>query len=219
MITLLSAPSLYKHIKNNDIITGVKSYYLRYLISERDIVTINKLNFDKETLTRRSNGYFPLDLVSRSNNVPIMNYFIDRGISINNPTSNKRQMTPLLNAASTSSHDIMKLLIKKGANIEAETYTFRKTPIFFAVANCDITAYELLLSKNANIHHKDKFNRSVLYYVFNSKHPCYSLYFNLIKKGVDPNTKDGDGKTALEYLRGVRPEFSQHLGIIEKSLK
>jgi hypothetical protein len=106
--------------------------------------------------------------------------------------------------------DICKLLIEKGANLEAkEAKGF--TPLFYAVISLNIEVIQFLCDLGANIVVRDKLGRTPFYIaVFMNNLPIVK---ELIERKADVNARNGFGQTALGFAKDLQetPEMINFL--------
>lgn len=133
-------------------------------------------------------------------------------------------MTPLMLAAENSSFETVKLLIDKGANVNAyNTYLnpgiqckcpqqnynnvsydkndydpgHNKTVLMYAMNNKDLKVAELLLDKGANINAKDLLRKTVLMYAVDKNN--LQMVKLLIDRGANTNAEDSRRENVLFY--------------------
>ncbi|KAK5656848.1 hypothetical protein OQA88_4396 [Cercophora sp. LCS_1] len=85
-------------------------------------------------------------------------------------------------------------LLKHGAHIEARDASL-KTPIMHAVDRNDYDAFALLLEAGADVHVKDRRDRSLLYFAAD----CPRIYQALLRKGLDQFCPDVFGLKPIDY--------------------
>ncbi|RDD34218.1 ankyrin repeat protein [Wolbachia endosymbiont of Cylisticus convexus] len=76
------------------------------------------------------------------------------------PTIDEQGNTPLHTAAWEGNLEVVKLLLKHGADVHAENFE-RKTPLHFAAWEGGLKVVKLLLKHRADVHAKD-FERKLL---------------------------------------------------------
>jgi len=105
--------------------------------------------------------------------------------------------TPLINAASFNSIEVVKLLVENGANINHKV-NVGTTPLMLATSNnFEITDY--LLKNGAKVNVKNNDGLTPLHWAAQFAKNKKTLKI-LLEKGADPTVKDKDGKTAIDYL-------------------
>lgn len=105
-----------------------------------------------------------------------------------------RSQTPLSLAAIHGHNDIVKLLIEKGANIEAR-YEGGQTPLLFAAEHGQNHTIELLLQKGARIDVHDNRGRTLL--LAAAEHGQNHTIELLVEKGASIAVEDNSGRTLL----------------------
>lgn len=114
------------------------------------------------------NGRTPLNLVMFSRGgLDIAKILILNGADVNIP-DNEFQMAPLHSAIMYDSHPTVELLIKNGANINAQGFC-GMTPLHFAASNGKITIISLLINNGALINALDDSMRTPLEYAKSSE--------------------------------------------------
>ena len=147
-------------------------------------------------------------------------YYLDQGV---NPNAREHQNhTPLHWAVSNNKPDIAKLLIDRGADIDARYDYDGHTVWHIAVQHDSKDMAELLIEQGANIYATDNFGNNALHFALNK--PNVSYYFGmvltthtpsievielLIAQGVDVNASNNAGETPLELARVRYPEAAK----------
>ncbi|MFH2058964.1 MAG: ankyrin repeat domain-containing protein [Pseudomonadota bacterium] len=144
---------------------------------------------------------------------------LEQGIDVN--AKNDTGQT-LLHA--TQNIDMVKMLISKGANVNAIDDD-SMTPMF----NKDIDLIKVLVEAGANITHRtQKGNTTVMWYAYSGYMEAIE---HMISLGVDVNAKNQDGQTAydiaetfghfklLKYLKTIGARSGQHTVTKHKSIK
>jgi ankyrin repeat protein len=122
----------------------------------------------------------------------IVEELLKYGIDVNKlykSTYGKGSM-PLHVATKNKQEEVAKLLISYGADVNAQDET-RKLPIFYATLYADLKITELLLTNKSNV----KDNPELLHIAV--KNECIEIVEVLLEHGVDVNTTDECGRTAL----------------------
>ena len=88
----------------------------------------------------------------------LVEFYLNQGANIE--TRARDGETPLMAAASNNKSDIVSLLLRRGAEIEAQDNN-GDTALQYAAEKPEVM--RILLEHNANIHHKNKFGRTVLH--------------------------------------------------------
>ncbi|KAK6112466.1 Ankyrin repeats (3 copies) family protein [Brugia pahangi] len=117
---------------------------------------------------------------------------------INCKDFNGRESTPLHFAAGYNRVEVLKYLLKKGANVEARD-TGWLVPLHNACAYGHLIVAELLVKHGANLNATDKWGYTPLHEAaLKGKFDVCKL---LIINGADPKHKGHDGKTPLDVVR------------------
>ena len=108
--------------------------------------------------------------------------------------------TPLHCAVENNSTEAAKLLLERGAEIEARN-TKNQTPLHFASLNNSTEAAKLLLERGAEIEARDVESRTPLHLAaLNKSTEAAKL---LLERGAEIEAKDVDNRTPLEVSREV----------------
>src|SRR5688572_14526788 len=123
--------------------------------------------------------------------VDIVKILLEANVDVNKAcpkTPDRRAgLTPLHSAAFNGNLEIVKLLVEKGANIEAELDFWNLTPIFMAIQNNKLNVIIYLIEKNANLSHKGKWE------------PTLGPYLKLTPEEYAKKMKNNE---AVKILRG-----------------
>ena len=178
----------------------------------------SKIYIPKSTGKRQYDGFeIDLPLLHASSlygMLKVSKVILDSG-KIHAESSNGFKITPLHNAVSIGKNfvndlnenssckerklDIIKLLIKKGADINAKTI-WGKTPLYCATETGFIEAVPLLINKGADINNGDKWGKTPLHNLSQWRRGDETVEL-LIQKGAKINAKDSKGKTPLDIAR------------------
>lgn len=105
--------------------------------------------------------------------------------------------TPLHYAASIGQNNIIVLLLKNGADIDAQNYQ-GYTPLHWAASKGHTASTQILIENGANIHLKTKRGRTPLFLVaMNNGNTDIARL--LLDAGADVNTRENSGSTPLAY--------------------
>ena len=108
--------------------------------------------------------------------------------------------TALQIAAAAGEVDVMELLLKRGANIEAATQMGMR-PLHMAALGSMREAAVLLVAQGAEINPRDAGGQQPLHLAVSSN--SYHVARVLLRRGADPTTGNYDGKTPLDLAREI----------------
>lgn len=109
--------------------------------------------------------------------------------------------TPLNHAVNRSRNEIVKYLIKRGANVNA-LYDEHYSPLMSAVGNNNVEMVKLLLENGANINLKDKYGNDVLFKAVDTLN--LDLIKLLIEAGANPFIGDNpENYSAYDSARDI----------------
>ena len=127
---------------------------------------------------------------------------IDKGADVNAAVGDK---TPLIVAATLNKDpEVITLLLKAGAKLEAKDTQYGGTPLAWAAYdNPHPEVTETLLKAGADVEAKGVYRRTALMYAaMNNSNP--EVIAILLSAGADAKAKDETGKTALDFA-STRP--------------
>ncbi|KAH6970507.1 hypothetical protein BKA56DRAFT_496680, partial [Ilyonectria sp. MPI-CAGE-AT-0026] len=108
--------------------------------------------------------------------------------------------TDLMVASYYGHRVVVKLLLEKGAEIEAKDSEYGRTPLSWAAGNGRETIVQLLLETGADVEAKDKHGQTPLSWaVENGREAIVKL---LLETGADVEAKDKHGRTPLSWAAG-----------------
>jgi len=122
-----------------------------------------------------------------------VNLFLEAGISPD--TADKLGYTALMHAANRGNTEIVRALIKSGANVNAKTKFQERTPLMFASLYGYTEIVNLLLEAGADVNVKSPDGATAL--VFSAENGHQDIVNALINAGADLNTKVYGDSTAL----------------------
>src|SRR5690606_28565936 len=136
-------------------------------------------------------------LASRTKDLKILSYFIEKGVDVNKADANG--ITAFMNAVNRNSLEVVKLLSTHVKDINAKNNK-GETALSMAVANNSPEIVEFLIEKNADVNVLDANGNHLGYYVmqsYNSKNTnAFETKLNLLQsKGLDITTAQKDGNT------------------------
>jgi len=129
------------------------------------------------------------------NDIPKVIFLLPLGADVNakDPYAN---MTPLMMAAYDGYTEIAKLLIEKGAEVNAKGgVDMDMTPLIYAASQDRVDMVKLLLENGANVNVKTKYGWTPLFFAASRGKVDIAKLF--IDKGADVNVKLPTGETAL----------------------
>lgn len=131
---------------------------------------------------------------ARVNDVAAIEQAIANDMDVNQ--SNSRGFTPLILAVYNESYEVATLLLKNGANADAQDLS-GNTALMGAIFKGYPKMAELLIAHQADVN-KCNFNQASPL-VFAATFGQKEIAEMLLKKGADKNAKDNTGKTALDH--------------------
>jgi tetratricopeptide (TPR) repeat protein len=106
--------------------------------------------------------------------------------------------TALVSAAFGNHLDVVKMLVAKGANVNAEDTENKSTAIFYAVANQNLQMVTFLVGKGARINQVDGYRRPLVTRALdNSTVGDVRVLRYLLSKGADPTVPDQNGNSLI----------------------
>jgi ankyrin repeat protein len=134
-------------------------------------------------------GLTPFELAVVGNNCSVVEYFLQLG---QNPNLERGGGTLLMSAAANGNIELLKLLLKYGADPELPG-DGKATALMSATGHTEI--FKILVNRGANIHARDNYGRTVL--IWAALHGTEEAVALLCKMGADSKAKDKGGNTAL----------------------
>lgn len=121
----------------------------------------------------------------------------EKGVDVH--TADKDGITPLHLAAKNGQIEMVKFLIKRGANVNAQSAVNKLTPLHCAaVRKNNKEIIEILIKKGANVNALDESKNTPLHSASAEGHnSCQEVIKTLIKNGANVNAKNKDGWTPL----------------------
>jgi len=121
--------------------------------------------------------------------------FITAGMDVN--VSPDKGMSALVGASGEGNMDVMKLLIRKGAKVDAKNNYAGVPALLLAAVNGKEEAVKLLVQAGANVNETDNDGHTPLIEAAGKGHAQIVKF--LLENHADPNVKDAKGLTALGY--------------------
>ena len=111
----------------------------------------------------------------------------------------KDSWCPLHIAVAEQKYEVVKVLLKHGANPDKQLGTKydKMTALMLAAANGDLAMVRLLIENRAKIEKPDKYNKTALTHAVINGAANVSSY--LLSKGADPNKLDSSSNSNLHY--------------------
>jgi ankyrin repeat protein len=119
---------------------------------------------------------------------------INVNVKVNENDSIFSYYTPLHLAVYNELPEVVKILLEKGADVNAKG-SFGQTPLHDAASRGFLDAMKLFLSKGADVNAKDRWDETPLHFAVDNKLP--EVVKILLEKGADVNAKDLSGRTSL----------------------
>ena len=108
--------------------------------------------------------------------------------------------TPLLAAAEAASVPLVRILLERGADLEACSSNMHHNPLHWACANSSLEMTELFLDRGANIEARDVEGSPPLHFVVETCSEGHVAVLQLLlDRGAQINSKDDTGRTALHW--------------------
>lgn len=127
--------------------TGRTTHLVRLLARNPELVN-----------TTADDGFQPLGLACFFGHLEAAEYLVAAGASINVPSNNELQATPLQSAVAGRHASIVKLLLKSGAHPNVREQG-GLTPLHVAAANGDVESIQLLILAGGDLHIRSDDNK------------------------------------------------------------
>lgn len=156
----------------------------------------------RQIVSRMQDGNTPLFTAAQQGQVHFVNYLVEecnadieqRGVYEVHEDRSKHQVTPLWCAAVANKLEVVKTLVKHGAQVNATSDT-QSTPVRSACFMSNIEVVKYLVENGADIHKPNVNGGTCLINSVQSVDLCKFL----IEKGADPNAQDNSGNLAMHY--------------------
>lgn len=194
----------------NSIDTRTPSYFMTPLhkaIYEKNITEMNKLiNSGADINQVNKFGFAPIHVAAFTGNEVIFKLLEGMGAKTDIIVESKdlknetkyNSHTSLMLSINGKNAQLVKYILSKGADIQAQTRKNGQTPLHLAAMNCRFETLDALLDAGAkpnalNKHGETALHRAVI-------RGCFSAVASLIEAGVDISVKNKDGKLAMDLL-------------------
>jgi len=162
------------------------------------ILKLKKAGINIHAECRYCSSEVPLILVIKEQNTELLDFYLsEEKVGANQKDWTGRSL--LHYAIDTDNEDIIKKLIKAGANIEYSGY-FDKSTLMYAVDYDHYISAQVLINEKANLNYKNKYNETSLSVAIkNGNLPMVKL---LVESGADRNVKI-ENMSYVDYAKSV----------------
>ncbi len=157
------------------------------------------LRWDPDQRDDLLDGFPPLTWACRPPNAPVVQALLDAGANPN--VCDEEGESPLHVAAAERCVECAAALIAAGADVNKATAE-GKTPLMNA-AQAGLPLVRLLLGAGANPRQKDEGGRTPLHWAALGPSDDPAVVQALTSAGTDPNARNLNGDTALDYARAM----------------
>lgn len=145
------------------------------------------------------------------NDTGTIRQLVDADVNVN--AANVIGFTPLMNAAAQGNLEAARLLLSKGANVNAVSAPPGEkvkngtialgqfTPLILAVAEGPVNLVKALLDAGANVDAQEARGMTPLMYAVATDHGDIEIVKTLIARGADVRARGKDGETATDWAR------------------
>jgi len=155
-------------------------------------------------------GFTALHLASQHNHSEITSFLVSYGADTEPENSYRR--TPLISACVCNAYDVAKILLKAGAKVNARDST-GCTALHYCCNVHDERFVELLLSHGADVNAGNSVGTTPLHIAAKALRP--DSVSQLLQKGALVETKDNEGKNALDYVLPFPADDPKRAAIID----
>lgn len=192
--------------------------------TEEEGVPLNgyTLFFEDEERQYAGVEFSPLQAAASGGNEDVINYLLENGANINEPTS--RGWTPLFIALRDGRTEAAKLLVYRQADLNAQT-DLGATPLFLTLdrerfspkERRDLIVY--MLKRGADVNHTTPAGHTPLYFAVTAlKDP--EVVQLLLEYGADPAQKDPNGVSLLARAQAGSDNASRQIArLLKKAIK
>lgn len=150
------------------------------------------------------------------NDVALINELIASGLDVNQLDAEMSNNTLLHIAAIHGSDDVAKLLLEKGANVNARNQD-GYAPIHFALRNENDSTAQIFLDHGADVNQSDKHGNTVLHYAV--QHKLVDFAYNLIDRGANANQCNYDGMLPSDFDHDQKKDGGSLLNTLSEHAK
>ena len=183
-------------VQNGDL-TSLKTFYKKYNFSELKDIT-------------NSSGKTALHIAAKQGNLPIIEYLLDNGNSLN--TRDRLFRTPLMISCLYGQSVICEYIIRNDLSTLLSKDLRGRSAIHFASCSPTVDCVNIIFLYNKKIiFDRDYFGRTVLHYsVLNHSLEQIEFLRIFVKEKIDVNLTDDEGRTVFHYMAssGVLRGFS-----------
>ncbi len=159
-------------------------------------------------------GWKKLHFAAAMGRVHEVRRLLDAGEKVD--VRNKLGRTPLYEAAKRGKLEAVKLLIERGAAVNAVESDVGFTPLHVAAEHKHPEVVRYLISKGADIHARNKWRQTPLWQVsWQTWHGDAEIAEILLQSGADPNTADHKGITPL--IMAARGGYTEFVDLLLRS--
>jgi len=166
----------------------------------------------KDEVKYRGLNAFELSSVHSLKNV--MEFLLDKGANVNSKIKfQDDEMTPLHLAVMKNKSDVVRMLIRKGADINLRSRRLQTPLHLAAIHNVSKDILEMLLKKGADINSLDHHLQTPLFHAASRGYK--DLVEFLLSKGSDPTLLDNKKLTAIHYTTNpvIKKLIREKMGI------
>ena len=178
-----------------------------------------KLLLDKgaDPSVRDSTGTTALTAAAEANDTASVRYLLDKGADVNSGgvagALTVGNVTALMFASAQGNVEVMKLLLKRKADVNAVSGPHgmevkngpialgSMTALHFAAPYGGAEAVKLLLDSGARVDPRDVRGMTPLMLAVSTDRPDPRVVRLLVQKGADPKIKSGDGESAIDWAK------------------